>query len=65
MESSRSSTQTIMTSSCKVVETFVSLSFLEATKNGIDLLVKKNIVHNFLRIQQSTFQMLQSTVQMG
>ena len=30
----------------------------------IDLLVQKTIVHNFLRIPQSTFQMLQSTVQM-
>ena len=28
-----------------------------------DLLVKKTVVHNFLRIPQSTFQLLQSTVE--
>ena len=30
----------------------------------IDLLEEKNVVHNFLRVQQSTFPTLQSTVQM-
>ena len=30
----------------------------------IDLLVEKTVVHNFLRIPQSTFPLLQSTVQM-
>ena len=30
----------------------------------IDLLVQKSVVHNFLRISQSTFLLLQSTVQM-
>ena len=30
----------------------------------IDLLVQKTVVHNFLRIPQSTFPLLQSTVQM-
>ena len=30
----------------------------------IDLLVQKTVVHNFLRIPQSTFSLLQSTVQM-
>ena len=30
----------------------------------IDLQVQKNVVHNFLRIPQSTFPLLQSTVQM-
>ena len=30
----------------------------------IDLLVQKTIVHNFLRIPQSTFPLLQSTVEM-
>ena len=30
----------------------------------IDLLVQKTVVHNFSRIQQSTFPLLQSTVQM-
>ena len=30
----------------------------------IDLLVQKTVVHNFWRIPQSTFPLLQSTVQM-
>ena len=30
----------------------------------IDLLLQKTVVHNFLRIPQSTFQLLQPTVQM-
>ena len=30
----------------------------------IDLLVQKTVVHNFLRIAQSTFPLLQSTVEM-
>ena len=30
---------------------------------GIDLLVQKTDVHNFLRIPQSTFPLLQSTVE--
>ena len=30
----------------------------------IDLLVQKTVVHNILRIQESKFQTLQSTVQM-
>ena len=30
----------------------------------IDLLVEKTVVHNFLRIPQSTFPLIQSTVEM-
>ena len=30
----------------------------------IDLLEQKTVVHNFFRVQRSTFHMLQSTVQM-
>ena len=30
----------------------------------IDLLVQKTVVHNFLRIPESTFPLLQSTVEM-
>ena len=30
----------------------------------IDLLLQKTVVHNFLRIPQSTFPLLQSTVEM-
>ena len=54
MESSRSSTQTITT----------TFSFVEASELGIYLLVQKTVVHNFLRIPESTFPLLQSTVQM-
>ena len=31
---------------------------------GIDLLVQKRIVHNFLRIPENTFPLVQSTVKM-
>ena len=52
------------TSSSNIVETFVEIPFVEASEMRIDLLVKKSVVHNFLRIPQSTFPLLQSTVQM-
>ena len=64
MESSRSSTQTMTTTSSNIVETFVLIPFVEASEMRIDLLVQKTVVHNFLRIPQSTFPLLQSTVQM-
>ena len=64
MESSRSFSQKITTTSCIIVETFVYIPFVEASEMGIDLLVKKTIVHNILRIPQSTFTLLQCTVQM-
>ena len=64
MESSRSFSQKITTTSCTIVETFVYIPFVEASEMGIDLLVKKTIVHNILRIPQSTFPLLQSTVKM-
>ena len=64
MESSRSSTQTITTTSSNIVETFVYIPFLEASEMTIYLLVQKTVVHNFLRITQSTFPTLPSTVQM-
>ena len=63
-ESSRSSTETMTTTSSYIVETFVQIPFVEASEIGIYLLVKKTIVHNFLRIPQSSFPLLQSTVQM-
>ena len=49
MESSRSSTQTITTTSSNIVETFVKIPFVQASEMRIDLLVKKTVVHNFLR----------------
>ena len=64
MESSRSSTQRMTTTSSNIVETFVLIPFVEASEMRIDLLVQKTVVHNFLRIPQSTFPYLQSTVQM-
>ena len=64
MESSRSSTQRMTTTSSNIVETFVLIPFVEASEMRIDLLVQKTVVHNFLRIPQSTFPLLQSTVQM-
>ena len=50
MESSRSSTQTMTTTSSNIVETFVKIPFVQASEMRIDLLVKKTVVHNFLRI---------------
>ena len=64
MESIRSSTQTMMTTSSNIVETFVYISFVEDSEMTIDLLVQKTVVHNFLRIPQSTFPTLPSTVHM-
>ena len=52
------------TSSSNIVETFLEIPFVEASEMRINLLVKKTVVHNFLRIPQSTFPLLQSTVQM-
>ena len=64
MESTRSLTQTLMTTSSNIVETFVYIPFVEASEQTIDLLVEKAVVHNFLRIAQSTFPTLPSTVKM-
>ena len=64
MESIRSSTQTMMTTSSNIVETFVYIPFVEDSEMTIDLLVQKTVVHNFLRIPQSTFPTLPSTVHM-
>ena len=64
MELSRSSTQTMTRTSSNIVETFVQIPFVEASEMKIDLLVQKTVVHNFLRIPQSTFPLLQSTVEM-
>ena len=62
MESNRSSTQTLMTTSSNIVETFVYIPFVEALKQTIDLLVEKTVVHYILRIPYSTFPTLPSTV---
>ena len=64
MESSRSSTQTITTTSSNIVGTFFLIPFVEASEMTIDLLVQKTVVHNFFWIPQITFPLLLSTVQM-
>ena len=64
VEFSRSSTQTMMTTSSNIVETFVYIQFVEASEITIDLLVQKTVVHNFLLILESTFPTVPSTVQM-
>ena len=62
MESIRSSIETLMTTGFNIVETFVYIPFGEAQEMRIDLLVQKTVVHNFLRIPQSTLTTLPSTV---
>ena len=62
MESRRSSTQIMTTTSSNIVETFVYIPFVEAQEVRIDSLVQKTVVHNFLRNPQSTFPTLPSTV---
>ena len=64
MESSRSSTQTMTTISSNNVKTFVYIPFGETSDMTINLLVQKTVVYNFLRIPQSTFPTLPSTVKM-
>ena len=64
MESTHSSTRTLMTTSSNIVKTFVYIPFVEASEPTIELLVQNTAVHNFLGIPQSTFRTLPSTVQM-
>ena len=64
MESSRSSTLTMITTSPNIVETSVEIPFTQASEMTIDLLERKTVIHNFLRVPQSKFPTLQSTVQM-
>ena len=64
MESSRSSTQTMTTTFSNIVETYDLIPFVKASEMTIDLLVQKAVVQSFLRIPQSTFPLIQSTVQM-
>ena len=62
MESRRSSTQIMTITSSNIVETFVYIPFVEAQEMRIDLRVQNTVVHNFLRISQSTLTTLPSTV---
>ena len=52
MKSSRSSTQTMITTSSNIFETFVQMPFIEASEMTIDLLEQKTVIHNFLRVPQ-------------
>ena len=54
----------MMTTSSDIVETFVYIPFVEPSEPTIYLLVQKTVVHNYLRIPQSTFPTLLYTVQM-
>ena len=63
MESSRSSAETMTTTSPNIVETLVEITIVEASEMWIDLLVQNTAVLNFLRNPQRTFPLLQSTVQ--
>ena len=45
MESSRSSAQTMTSASSNIVETFVYMPFVEASKPTIDLLMENTVVH--------------------
>ena len=64
MESSRSSAQTMTTTSSNIVETFAWIPLVAASEMWIDFPVQKAVVHNFLGIPQSTFPMLYSRGQM-
>ena len=55
MESSRSSNQTMTTTSSNIVETFVLIPFVEASKMSIYLLVEKTVVHNFFEFGKVRF----------
>ena len=50
--------------SSNIVEILVYIPLVEVSEMTIDLLRQKTVVHNFLRIPQSTFPTLPSTVQM-
>ena len=50
------------TASSNIVKTFVYVPFVEDSEMRIDLLVQKTVVHYFLRITQSTFPTVPSTV---
>ena len=54
----------MITTCSNIVKTFVYIPFVEAQEMRIDLLVQNTVVHNFLRISQSTLTTLPSTVQM-
>ena len=47
MESSRSSTQTMTTTSFNIVETFAWIPLVAASEKRIDFLLQKAVVHNF------------------
>ena len=52
----------MMTTCSNIFETFVYIPFVEDYEMRIDLLVQKTVVEYFLRIPESTFPTLPSTV---
>ena len=50
MESTRTSTQTLMTVTSNSIETFVYIPFVEGSETTIELLVQNTVVQNFLGI---------------
>ena len=54
----------MITTSSNIAEAFVYIAYVEASEMTINLLEQKTVGHNFLRFPQSTFPLLQSTVQM-
>ena len=52
----------MMTTCSNIVETFVYIPNVEAQEMRIDLRVQNTVVHNFLRISQSTLTTVPSTV---
>ena len=56
MQSSRSSTQTMTTTSSNIVETFVWISLVAASEMWIDFPVQKAVVHNFFEFHKLRFQ---------
>ena len=56
MESRRSSTEIMTITSSNIVETFVYIPFVVAQEMRIDLLVQKNVVHNFCGFRKVRFQ---------
>ena len=56
MESSRSSTQTMTTTSSNIVETFAWIPLVAASEMWIDFPVQKAVVHNFCEFHKVRFQ---------
>ena len=56
MESSRSSTQKMTTTSSNIVETFVYIPLVKASEMTIGLVLQKTVVHNFCGFRKVRFE---------